>query len=521
MPNVFNELGFISKGYNEVRSELARNAQEVFGDLTGDSQLRVDDSSVLGRIFGMVSLPIVQNAEIIPLILQSLDINQAEGQQLDNLLWNIHRIKRNGVGQASGMLILYGKIGTTVSRSSEVGNFITGDSYLTDETVKFSNVSTNGVDIEINSIEGIFTLSYTVDGRLSDSPNIVVQKGSGDTSTQQIAYRFVDAINSQSSYLTASRNNDNSVKVVITDPSRVGTFTITGNAQIVCSYMPVYVTSNTYSSKESLANQVNVIRSATLGWFSATNPFRILPSTPIENDEDYRYRAKLNLHGNPVGKYNAILFALKSVRGVTYENVQEVRANNYANSECIQNREESELSITVQGEVTYENAQESWANNSANSDGIQKSVGLSITVQGGDENEIAVAIFNSVSDGIATSGTILKEVKDINGFGHEVRFSRPQPLALQITMSLVTYADFPSNGHSLIKQSIVEWFNSLNVGEDIHYSRLYEPINNVRGFAVRNLKFGYKGGTLGAEDIIIYHNEIATISAEDISIGGN
>ena len=486
MPNVFNELGFISKGYNEVRSELARNAQEVFGDLTGDSQLRVDDSSVLGRIFGMVSLPIVQNAEIIPLILQSLDINQAEGQQLDNLLWNIHRIKRNGVGQASGMLILYGKIGTTVSRSSEVGNFITGDGYLTDETVKFSNVSTNGVDIEINSIEGIFTLSYTVDGRLSNSPNIVVQKGSGDTSTQQIAYRFVDAINSQSSYLTASRNNDNSVKVVITDPSRVGTFTITGNAQIVCSYMPVYVTSNTYSSKESLANQVNVIRSATLGWFSATNPFRILPSTPIENDEDYRYRAKLNLHGNPVGKYNAILFALKSVRGVTYENVQEVRANN-----------------------------------SANSEGILKSVGLSITVQGGDENEIAVAIFNSVSDGIATSGTILKEVKDINGFGHEVRFSRPQPQTLQITMSLVTYADFPSNGNSLIKQSIVEWFNSLNVGEDIHYSRLYEPINNVRGFAVRNLKFGYKGGTLGAEDIIINHNEIATISAEDISIGGN
>lgn len=486
MPNVFNELGFISKGYNEVRSELARNAQEVFGDLTGNSQLRVDDSSVLGRIFSMVSLPIVQNAEIIPLILQSLDINQAEGQQLDNLLWNIHRIKRNGVGQASGMLILYGKIGTTVSRSSEVGNFITGDSYLTDETVKFSNVSTNGVDIEINSIEGIFTLSYTVDGRLSNSPNIVVQKGSGDTSTQQIAYRFVDAINSQSSYLTASRNNDNSVKVVITDPSRVGTFIITGNAQIVCSYMPVYVTSNTYSSKESLANQVNVIRSATLGWFSATNPIRILASTPIENDEDYRYRAKLNLHGNPVGKYNAILFALKSVRGVTYENVQEVRTNNFANS-----------------------------------DAIQKSVGLSITVQGGDENEIAVAIFNSVSDGIATIGTILKEVKDINGFGHEVRFSRPQPQTLQITMSLVTYADFPSNGNSLIKQSIVEWFNSLNVGEDIHYSRLYEPINNVRGFAVRNLKFGYKGGTLGAEDITINHNEIATISAEDISIGGN
>ena len=70
-------------------------------------------------------------------------------------------------------------------------------------------------------------------------------------------------------------------------------------------------------------------------------------------------------------------------------------------------------------------------------------------------------------------------------------------------------------------QAIVDWFNNLNVGEDIHYSRLYEPINSIRGFAVRNLKFGYKGGTLGVDDIIIKHNELATINAEDISIGGN
>ena len=87
-------------------------------------------------------------------------------------------------------------------------------------------------------------------------------------------------------------------------------------------------------------------------------------------------------------------------------------------------------------------------------------------------------------------------------------------------MSLVTYPDFPTNGNARIKAAIVEWFNNLNVGEDIHYSRLYEPINSIDGFAVRNLKFGYKGGTLGLEDVIIQHNEIATISAEDINIGG-
>jgi len=34
--------------------------------------------------------------------------------------------------------MLYGTIGTTVSQGSEVGNYITGDSYATDDDVTFS-----------------------------------------------------------------------------------------------------------------------------------------------------------------------------------------------------------------------------------------------------------------------------------------------------------------------------------------------------------------------------------------------
>ena len=47
MPNIFNETGFVSKGYNEVRTELAESAQIAFADKLGDTTLRVDDSSVL------------------------------------------------------------------------------------------------------------------------------------------------------------------------------------------------------------------------------------------------------------------------------------------------------------------------------------------------------------------------------------------------------------------------------------------------------------------------------------------
>ena len=176
--------------------------------------------------------------------------------------------------------------------------------------------------------------------------------------------------------------------------------------------------------------------------------------------------------------------ALKSVRGVTYENVQINQSQNTSGS------------------------------------GIQNN-GISITVLGGNEDDIALAIFNSVGEGIGMVGDIEKQVLDINGVPHSVSFSRPNQKALEISMSLVVYPDFPANGQSQIKQALVDYFNNLNVGEDIYYSRLYEPINSIRGFSVRNLKIGLLGGTLGTDDIVLGHNELATISAENISIGGN
>lgn len=482
MPNVFDERGVIIKGLDEYRKDMSDTAKVAFADKLDGKELRVDDSSMLGRIFATVSKPLVQNAELIPLIFQAFDINSAEGQQLDNLLWGIHRIKRKAEAQATGLVMLYGDLGTYVAQGSSVGNSLTGDVYQTDDDVTFSNLSASGIDLSINSVGGTYKLTYSIDGFLSQSPAIIVETGSNDTTVRQVADRLVDAVNSQSSYLSATRNNDNTVKVAILDQSLTGDFTVEGTCSISRSYMPVYVTSSTYDAQESTVNQVTSIKTPTLGWRGVTNPYYIFPSVGVESDENYRYRGKL-LQQNNSGKYTSILMALKSVRGVVYENVQQNTSSNATNSGIINN-------------------------------------GVAITVMGGNEDDIALAIFQSVSEGIMTSGDIVKEVKDINGFGHEVRFSRPSITPLQISMSLVTYPDFPTNGNARIKAALVEWFNNLNVGEDIHYSRLYEPINSIDGFAVRNLKFGYKGGTLSLEDIIIQHNEIATISAEDINIGG-
>lgn len=479
----FDEKGLVVDGIDQVKQTMVDRANILLAPYLNSTQLRTDDSSVIGRIFSITSLPAVQNAQILPSWVNALDFNTAEGLQLD-FLGAIHRVPRRGSSQAVGMAMLFGDIGTLIPENSRISNTRTGDVYTTNSDVTLTPTSVNGIEVVITSIVPTYTITYSINGYLSESPNIIVQLGVNDTTTSQVANRIVDAVNSQSSYLTAIKNNDNSVKIVITDQYRTGDFVTSSALNIARSYKPVNITSDSYASSEAAENTITAIGTSIVGWRGVTNPFKIDASQGVEDDEDYRYRMKLNKGGNSVGTYNSVLFALNQVNGVTFASVQQNSTSNTTGSGITNN-------------------------------------GIAVTVQGGNEDDIALALFDYVPLGIETVGDIVKTVTDINGGKHTRRFSRPQQAPIQISMSLTVYPDFPIGGQTQIKQAIVEYFNELTVGEDIYYSRLYEPINSIRGFSVRNLKISRVGQPLGTDDIVINHNELATISHENIQIGGS
>lgn len=468
----FDDTGIVIDSEQQIRDKIGERAKTLLAPFSGESEVKVDDSSVIGRLNAVIAKPISQNTELLPVIMNQFDINSAQGLQLDNLLWQIHRIKRKGISQAEGMVMLFGDVSTVIANNSEVGNVKTGDTFSTNEQVILNSNDCNGVEIAIASVGGTYELNYSINGYLSQSPNVVISVVN-ETTVQEVADRLVDAINSQTSGLTASRNNDNSVKVIITDQNNTGDFSTTGQMGIVRVYKPVRVTSTTYGADESQPNTITQIRKSTLGWRGVTNPFFIDSSQEVEKDEDYRYRGNIIKGFSNTSSRNSINARLNSLKGVSFLNVR------------------------------------------SNQDGLH------IVVQGGNEDEIAVAISDVVADGIMTNGDIVREVSDINGGKMQIAFSRPNTVALTISMALTIYPNFPSNGKNLIKQAIVDWFNTLQVGEDVYYSRLYEPINSVNGFSVRNLKVGKLGGTLATEDVILAFNEVATISAENIQIGGS
>jgi len=466
----FDENGVNVFGVDEARQIMIDKAQISLAPYSNGLPLKTDDSSVLGRIFSITCVPAVQTAEILPAITSSLNIDDAEGIQVDNLA-KMQRTQRLEASQSTGLLMLYGELGTTIVENSQFKNSLTGDVFYSNNTVTLDASSANGVTLTVSAVSGVYTLSYSIDGYLSESPNIVVQLGSQDTTISAVATRIVDAVNSQSSYLTATKNNDNTVDVIITDQTRVGDFAATGNMSITHSFKPTRITSLTYGSQEAEVGRITTILTSINGLLRVTNPFYIYAAQPIESDNDLKFRMSLK-GSTSISAINAVIFALRSVSGVTYANVQ------------------------------------------TSLDGVY------ITVQGGNEDEIALAIFNHYAGGFEFIGGIEKTVKDVNGGGHTIRFSRTTPVPLEIRMTLTVYPDFPNGGQIQIKQALVEWFNDLNVGEDIYYSRLYEPINKIKGFSVKSLKIGRLGGTLGTNDVIIGHNEIATISADNIYLGG-
>ena len=117
-----------------------------------------------------------------------------------------------------------------------------------------------------------------------------------------------------------------------------------------------------------------------------------------------------------------------------------------------------------------------------------------------------------------TDGTIEVGLYDINGTPYSVRFNRPEIVPIQIKLSLTTDTNvFPTDGMLRIQNALIDYVSKLNVGEDVVWSKLFTPINSVNGQSVNELLIGKLGESLGTANIVIEHNQLASLSFENIS----
>lgn len=154
-------------------------------------------------------------------------------------------------------------------------------------------------------------------------------------------------------------------------------------------------------------------------------------------------------------------------------------------------------------------------------------------VDGGNGVEIAQAIWDKGTLGIATSGTSFDDATDSEGETQTINYSRPVEVDIHVEVDITTDSDFPSGGDELIKQAIVDWSQGvlfdddgipisepLGIGADVPFSRIYDAINTIPGFTVdtNGLLVDIIAVPVGESNIVIAANAISRWDIANIDV---
>lgn len=240
--------------------------------------------------------------------------------------------------------------------------------------------------------------------------------------------------------------------------------------------------SQIYSEKANVpANSITVVAEPCEDILTVNNPVVAAGGAEKENDTTYRARIKVATQASSGPPVNGIITALYQVSGVRSVSVVE-------NNSLVPD--------------VYNNPAKS----------------VHIYCLGGIAEEVGEAVFNSVAAGIQSVGDIAVNVKDLSGFEHTVYYDQATPLAIYANITVTVDSKFEDNGSDLIKQAVLDYINSLNMGEMVIHSYIYPQLYQIQGITVANVKIGKEIDKLKSADITVNNDEAASIRWEDVEV---
>lgn len=192
------------------------------------------------------------------------------------------------------------------------------------------------------------------------------------------------------------------------------------------------------------ARTITVIETPVAGWSSVINPLDAELGANIEPDPALRLRREDEIRASGNAALEAVRAALLQVDGVT--------------------------AATVFENVT----------DTTDGDGVPPHA-IECLVRGGDDAEIAAAVFASVAAGIATHGTDTEVVTDSQGIDHTIKFSRPTEKLVYVTLTLIVSSDYPVDGDALVKLAVVAYGDLQASGKNVVASVLAAQAFEVTG----------------------------------------
>lgn len=231
------------------------------------------------------------------------------------------------------------------------------------------------------------------------------------------------------------------------------------------------------------AGTLTVIAESVSGWTAITNPLDAALGALIESDTALRVRRGTELARTGSATADAVRVDVADVADVTY---------------CVVLENDTD-DVDANGQDPHS---------------------LQVVVEGGDDQDVADAIWASKAGGIGTFGADTMTVTDDQGYEHEVNFTRPTETDVYLDIELTCDADtYP--GDSDVKEALAEWADANHtIGQDVVRSRaiaqLFVLIPGLIDVTVFDI--GLTNGTETAANLTIDPTERAVFDTSRIDL---
>jgi len=309
---------------------------------------------------------------------------------------------------------------------------------------------------------------------------------------------------------------------------------------------------------------LNRIYKGISGWDSITNLAEGTPGTNVETPQAFEYRRQQSVALNAQGSLSAILANVLNVSGVTdaftYQNTSMLpRGASFTGSISGTTLTVTaissgiiEIGMMVTGVLVEQGQTIISAGTGVGGIGtynlsISQSLGstslhcgfygvyllphsIYVAAYGGNQNNIAQAIFNKMSPGCDFNGNTNVTIYD-NGNGlytvpypsYLITYQIPIVTPILFNVSMQQNSGVPANAISLVKQAIIDAFNGLDeqgkarIASTIFASRYYSAIINLGAWAhIYSVQLGV--GTANKTFVAMQMDQIPTLSDTNITV---
>lgn len=469
--------GFNRKRLEDIRLELVEQYKAVHGAIDTSAE------SVFGQQIGIEAKALADNWEVLESVYNSLYPSTADGISLDNVA-DFTGVRRLAATQTIGIIQCFGDLGTPISIGRVISIEQTEDRFtVTVNVVIAPAIATTNVLIDVDTV--IDSTDYTVS--INGTP-ATFNSGIGATDIS-IAAGLVTQIDASPEAVDGIDNLDGTFNVVADDAITPFAVTLTTELAFLKASVNAPVIAEEFGEIQGLAGTATIIETPVAGWDSVINEADFIIGRNAETDTELRLRRLSSLQVTGAGTVEAIRSRLLQVTGVTAAFVEE------------------NVTIIVDGEGRPPKSFEA-------------------VVAGGDDQDIADLIWLVKPAGIESFGTETISVVDSQGISHDILFSRATEIYLhvRVTLTLTPEETYPVDGDDQVALNVLEYGQTLEIGDDVYVQRFYAPVYEVPGIATALIEIATSatpGGAPGAfqtTNLAISNTEVAVSDSGRITV---